>query len=346
MGFLTMMQNDRVVPCPAEVLGVDVMEAGLAGQPPPGAVDGARPSARCVPSGRVSSASCGHSSECASVGSVSGGESHDGIGPFGDEEWEGVVFELGGRLDLPEDFSVPPLRLAPADELSAAAGAAPAFVQLSSFVDWVGTGRRLRDDGELEASEQEDLAARLGLEPEKWLGSDDELGPYQQQAFLLTEWADAAGLVQQRGHRLLRTAKGRDMHADALGTWRAVFDAMVELGVADPEGNGPPWGATVDAAIPDVVVLANVAGEPLALSDVVERLCSEEEELLMFDAVNGGASGDLREAIAEDAGMVVDKLVEMGVVVREGEVLRGTPLGTWLAVRLLEEDGFQVALQS
>lgn len=255
------------------------------------------------------------------------------------------MFDLGGRLDLPEDFSVPPLRLAPADELSAAARAAPAFVQLSSFVNWVGTGRRLRDDGELEAPEQEDLAACLALEPEEWLGSDDELGPCQQQAFLLTEWADEAGLVRQRGHRLLRTAKGRDMHADALGAWRAVFDAMLELGVADPEDNGPPWGATVDAAIPDVIVLANVAGKPLTLSDVVERLCTEEEELLMFGAANGGATEDLRGVIAEDAGMMVDKLVEMGVVVRAGEILRGTPLGTWLAVRLLEEDGFQVVLQ-
>ncbi|MHB2024781.1 MAG: hypothetical protein ACYCO3_15925 [Mycobacteriales bacterium] len=276
---------------------------------------------------------------------MSGSGRHDEVGQFGDEEWSGVVFELGGRLDLPEDFSVPPLRLAPTDELSAAAGAAPAFAQLSSFVDWVGTGRRLGDDGDLEASEQEELAAGLGLEPEEWLEPDDEFGPYQQQAFLLTDWANAAGLVRQRGHRLLRTAKGRDMHADALGAWRAVFDAMVELGVADPGGNGPPWGATVDAAIADVIVLANVADKPLALSDVVERLCAEEEELLMLDAANGDGSADLREAIAEDARMMVDKLVEMGVVVREAEVLRGTPLGTWLAVRLLEEDGFQVALQ-
>ena len=282
------------------------------------------------------------------MGSVSGSRSRDGIGPFwDDEEWGGAVFELGGRLDLPESFSVPPLRLGLADELSAAARATPAFVQLSSFVDWVGTGRRLGDDGELEASEQEDLAACLGLEPEEWLEPDDEieLGLYHSQAFLLTEWADAAGLVQQRGHRLLRTAKGRAMHADSLGAWRAVFDAMVELGVVDPEGNGTPWGATVDAAIPDVVVLANVVGKPLALSDVVERLCSEEEELLAFDAANSGTSRDLQEAIAEDAGMMVDKLVELGVVLREGEVLRGTPLGTWLAVQLLEEDGFQVALQ-
>ncbi len=69
-------------------------------------------------------------------------------------------------------------------------------------------------------------------------------------------------------------------------------------------------------------------------SRVGERhLGDDRDDLVMFDAANGGASGDLQQAIAEDAGMMVDKLAEMGVVVREGEVLRGTPLGTWLAVR-------------
>lgn len=288
-------------------------------------------------------------SKCASVGSVSGGGYRDGFGPFGDGEgWEGpsVVFDLGGRLDLPEDFSVPMLRLAPADELAAAARTAPAMTQLAAFVDWVGKGRHLGDDGELDVSEQEDLVGHLGLEPEEWLEADDGIQrPYQSDVVLLTEWAVVADLVQQRGQKLLRTARGRNVRADSLGTWRAVFDAVLELGVADPGGNGPPWGATVDAAIPEVIVMANTSGKPLAFSDIVEGLCSEEEELLMFDSTDGGGSPDLEQAIAEDARIMVDKLVELGVVVLDGEVLRDTPLGTWAAVQLLEEDGFQVALQ-
>lgn len=277
-------------------------------------------------------------------------DSRDGgrFGAFGDDEaWESpsIVIDLGGRLELPEDFSVPPLRLAPADDLAAAAGAAPALVQLSVFVDWVGSGRRLGGDGELETSEQEDLAGELGLDPEEWLEADDE-SPYHPQVVLLTEWASAAGLVQRRGQKLLRTAQGRNMHADALGAWRAAFDAKLELGVADPGGNGPPWGATVDAAIPEVIVLANIASNPPTFNDVVERLCSQEEELLTFDSADGGTSSEIEQAIAEDTRTVVDKLVELGVVVRDGEVLRGTPLGTFVAVQLLKEDGFKVPLQT
>lgn len=132
------------------------------------------------------------------------------------------------------------------------------------------------------------------------------------------------------------------MHTDALGAWKAAFEAMLELGVADPGGNGPPWGATVDAAIPDVVVLANTASNPLAFNEVVEWLCSEEEELLMFDSPENETSSDIEQAIAEDAKTMVDKLVKLGAVLRDGTVLRGTPLGTWMAVQFLEEDGYEV----
>lgn len=281
---------------------------------------------------------------------MSGSRNRGRFGPFGDDEdrdGPSIVIDLGGRLDLPEDFSVPPLRLAPAEDLAAAARTAPAIMQLNAFVEWVGTGRRLGGDGELETSEQQDLAGRLGLDPEEWFEADDEgQSPYHPQVVLLTEWAVVAGLVQQRGRKLLRTAQGRNMHADALGAWRAAFDAMLELGVADPGGNGPPWGATVDAAIPDVIVLANTASNPFAFNDVVERLCSEEEELLTFHSADGGTSSDIDQAIAEDTRMMVDKLVELGVVVLDGEVLRGTPLGTWLAAQLLEEDGFEVPLRT
>lgn len=276
------------------------------------------------------------------------GERHrDELGPFGadDADWEGpsIVFDVGGRLDLPEGFVVPPLRLAPPEDLAAAAREAPAMARLAAFADWVGKGRRLGEDAELEASEQQDLGAHLGLEPEEWLDTGDDFvsGPYETQASLLTEWATVAGLVHQRGRKLLRTAQGRNMYADPLAAWRSAFDALLELGVVGLGGNGPPWGETVDAAIPDVIVLANAARDPLALSDVVDRLCAEEQELLTF---TGDDDDAVREAIGEDASVMVNRLSELGLVLQDGEALSGTPLGTWAAVRLLEEDGLDVPL--
>jgi hypothetical protein len=46
----------------------------------------------------------------------------------------------------------------------------------------------------------------------------------------------------------------RDLRADPLAAWTSAFDALLERGVVDLGGNGPPWGQTVDAAIPDVIV--------------------------------------------------------------------------------------------
>jgi len=270
--------------------------------------------------------------------------------PFGDddedEQGRTVVFDLGGRLDLPEDFSMQAIRLVSPDELAAAARNASAMVGLRALVDWVGKGRRLDDDGELEADEQADLAARLGLEPEEWLDADDEFtsGPYATQVSLLTEWAAVAGFVYQKGYKLFRRASGHDMDADPLAAWWSAFEAVLELGVIDLDGNGPPWGDTVDAAIPDLIVLANTGAAPLTLSEVVERLCSEEQELLTFTSDDGIDALDLAQAIAEDARVMVEKLDELDVVSLEAEVLVGTPLGAWAALLLLQEDGFDVPL--
>jgi hypothetical protein len=89
----------------------------------------------------------------------------------------------------------------------------------------------------------------------------------------------AGWLGPREGWKLFRTAKGRNMHADPLTVWRSAFDAVLELAAVDVGGNGPPWGDTVDSAIPGVIVSANTAGRPLAVSEVVERICSQEQEL-------------------------------------------------------------------
>jgi hypothetical protein len=49
------------------------------------------------------------------------------------------------------------------------------------------------------------------------------------------------------------------------------------------------------------------------------------------------AGADLRQAIAEDT-----QVSRRGVADLDGSVLHGTPLRAWVAVRLLEEDGFEV----
>lgn len=279
-------------------------------------------------------------------GSVTGSGREGRFDFLGEDEGVGRSFVFSfGRLDLPEDFSVPPLRLAPPEQLAAVAAAAPGLERLARLVEWVGKGRRLDGDGDLIVSEQADLAERLGLEAELEEVVDDgsERGPFFSQVYWLTEWAAEAGFVYRRGGKLTARAAGRAIADEPLVAWRSAFDALLEMGVVDPEGNGPPWGQTVDDAIADVIVLVNTADGPVPLNEVVERVCAQEQELLEFASGDDAemASG-LVEAIAADVEVMVGALVDLGVVALEGEVLGGTPLGVWAACQLLEADGFEV----
>jgi hypothetical protein len=86
-----------------------------------------------------------------------------------DQEALSIVFELGGRLDLLEDFSVAPLHLASPEELAEAASKAPALARLAAFVDWVDKGKRFDEDGDLESSANEELAGFSGWRPRSGL---------------------------------------------------------------------------------------------------------------------------------------------------------------------------------
>lgn len=242
---------------------------------------------------------------------------------------------LGGRLSLPPGFAAPPVRLAPEDELAAAARVAPAMARLAAFVAWVGDGRPLDDDGELIPADAEALAGVLGLDPVEPSG-DPELD-------LVVEWAVEAGFVDHLGAALSPTRSGREIDAQPLAAWLEAFDALLELGVVDLGGNGPPWGQALDAGMPELVVLAHLRGHPMVLDELVELFWEQEA-----DDFTELADGDpdvlagLRQAVDEGAWQVVEALAGLGVVAVEGRSLCITPLGALAAVRLLRDDGHDV----
>jgi hypothetical protein len=157
-----------------------------------------------------------------------------------------LVFQLGGRLDLPEGFAAAPVRLASRAELAVAAWASPAVARLAAFVSWVGKGRQLADD-ELSASDARELASILGVEAREVLNDEAGQMPDQAEAWLVLEWALLAGFVVQRGRKLFRTARGREMGADPMATWEAAFEALMELAWSTLKATVPP-GATPSTA--------------------------------------------------------------------------------------------------
>jgi hypothetical protein len=232
-----------------------------------------------------------------------------------------------GRLSLPPDFSAPPPRLAAPEAIAEAARTAPAMVRLRAFVDWVGNGRPLSGAGYLDRAAARDAAKALDVDTD--------------EAQCLLEWAEVAGFVRFHGRRLFRSSLGKNLDADPLAAWQAAFESLLELGVVDLDGNGPPWGRTVDDTMADVVVATHLAAEPIPEREVVESLCDEEEELLELTGDASDQEG-LRDAIAEDAGRMLTALADAGVIAIEDGAIRSTALGSWAAVQLMRADGFDV----
>ena len=107
-----------------------------------------------------------------------------------DQEALSIVFELGGRLDLPEDFSVASLHLASPEELAQAASKAPLSPDLRpSLTGWTRASASTRTGTQIPADEE--LAGLLGLEAEEWIDADDDVlqNPYDSQVSLVREWA-------------------------------------------------------------------------------------------------------------------------------------------------------------
>jgi hypothetical protein len=70
------------------------------------------------------------------------------------------------------------------------------------------------------------------------------------EVWLVMEWAMLAEFVYQQGRKLFRTARGREVAIDPLATWQAAFEALLELGVIDLDGNGPPGARPSTARSP------------------------------------------------------------------------------------------------
>ena len=74
------------------------------------------------------------------------------------------------------------------------------------------------------------------------------------------------------------------------------------------------------------------------------RASASKNQSYSFGSDDGDMAGDLEQAIAGDAMVMLQRLVEIGVVAFDGEILRGTALGAWTAMQLLDEDGFEVTI--
>lgn len=248
------------------------------------------------------------------------------------------------RLSMPHDLELPPAQIAPHDELAAAARSAPPLARLRAFTEFIGRGRPLTSTGNLKVADGVALARHLGT---------DDLGPYGDlrprsssdlpEVDLTFAWADAAGFVDITPRGVVATAEARAFDDEPLEAWWAAFEGLLEVGPLSYGDGWLPWADMLEDGIADLVVLAHLAGladEALdagaIAADAWQSFTEQAPDLPPL------AQRSLEEAMRADVEAVIDRLVDLGVVERRRHEVSVTPLGSWAALRLLRDDGYEV----
>jgi len=244
------------------------------------------------------------------------------------------------RVAVPDDIRIPAVRLAPPEELAAAAASAPMMVRLGTFVRWVGAGRKLTQSGNLKPADAVALIPVLGLGelPERYRVRSVTDVPAVDWTCAL---ADEAGLVDITPKGLVPTALGVSMGGRPLDAWKGAFDALLEVGVLGwirgRSGWAPPWVEMVDETLGDVLALAYLhQGDPVRIEDLAELAWEAAGDRLP----PGGSLRDrLRPALANDLRALASVLADAGLVKPDGDGFVLTPLGVWGTNGLLRESG-------
>lgn len=202
--------------------------------------------------------------------------------------------QLSGPADAFEDASddeavvVPPVRLAPAEELARAALASPLLELAVRLARWAEPGRPVDEVGDL-TEEQEALALRE-LAPEAPEGADPD-GPEGPLARLLRAWTLAVALelvviektAEGASAEVARCGPGLELVGsgdpeDALELWLTAFDSVADLAVdvepeIDPEFE-PEAGAAGNAELDEQLAELEQAREDAEelLNDALEVL--------------------------------------------------------------------------
>lgn len=278
--------------------------------------------------------------------------------------------ERGEALGLPELQQTPVLEAPSPDRLAELAGEATALRWVLALLEWLGDEPRpLTQRGNLRLADGKALVEVLGTDDVV----DEQIG---ERTFRTTSSTELRGvevthqlalrarLTRKSKGRMHRTRRGAAAAADPVGTWEAITDALLELGLysagfGDRYGLG--WiGRTLEPSARDMV--ASLYGGPVPLAHLVhvgERLLREAYDI-------EGLPDHWRDDFTKHVGWAVERMVHrlewLGALRWEGRVVRGdaidraqlpyvpegevdlTPLGNLVARAALLEDGYAVPL--
>jgi hypothetical protein len=248
------------------------------------------------------------------------------------EEFEDVEdFSFQEAFGLPE--RLPPLRLPTDEELAAAARQSPLLAKARELAEWVGDGRALNADGELDATHCVALATALGI------GLSDEVEVERiadvPELVHLWEVADSVDLIDvdgetaKAGTAMSEWPDGTD--EDVLDIWATALAVIVTSLDLDADLYG------------DESVDFHGAGGAVLISLFLARnegLDSGELAEMVDDAVV--VTEAWTSAHGQPADALLTRLAALGATAHDGEIVRLAPLAQWAVWSQLQDSDVEI----
>ena len=263
-----------------------------------------------------------------------------------------------------ERTRLPPVVLAPEDEVRAAAGETVVVQQVRDLVGFVGNGRKLTDKGNLILADGKALQTLLGTDKRPgWVRDEDEGGPrvrsskHLRELDLLFRLALAAEFLEMPGARTVRTGPAAGLlDSDPLEAARRLLEAaLTEVGLVQHDRGDDHYGfgwyaEDLDEALTRLLLDLYVETEPLPIEGFVEEVWADLNDLydladveeykldMHLELMELSARRALRQlaalGVVEESG-IETRTKEWGSTEEYGGTVALTPLGQWLVHGIL-----------
>ena len=287
------------------------------------------------------------------------------VGADADDGTDDVdLISLKEAFELPD--SLPPIRLPSIAELAARARAAPLARQLAALAMWVGSGRRVDEDGDLSPSDAAAAAAAAGVGADDfaflweyaiaadWLSYDDADEDLVLPAEVAEAWVDdtdedvrfawdvtfsavlSETLEVAGAARASSPATGEDDEDDG-------GDDEDEDDERDDDGDGEPALDFLGLPLALAILLFTSRGEGLSRAELTEVFWADAA-VDMTQAQAAVAREEWLAAYGDPVELLLGKLAELRAITEDGDTVTLAPLALAELHDRLVEEGVDIPL--
>ncbi|MEQ4719128.1 hypothetical protein [Nonomuraea sp. B19D2] len=253
----------------------------------------------------------------------------------GDDDEEDEVGDLGDFEPFADELAdLATIRLRPDAELAEAARQAPLVTKARDLALWVGSGRRVGEETLLTDAEVEEALAATGLPRPETDGPVAEAVPQLWNIWNLA--VDLEFLQPGEGNTVAvqddTSEWPFDDDEDVLDAWML---GLHSVDYGDPELDDEDLTMALAGLTRGLLVRLLLAGGSRELDELAQDLAEAAADLDELGA-------DAWEAAGDPLTPAIDWLIGYGMVERDGDTVRLTPLGTEGVVHLVDDADIEV----